>query len=220
MGPTWGRQDPGGSHVGLMNLAITAHYHNPLISKIWIFQIDKDTSNDVKVLSIHKSSFGVHIEPDSVMQARLQHEAIVSNMRSRHDTAIDNMEQKLFDLEEANFEKVGFDAPKTIWKCPTIITCIIVTIYGDCISLLLLISEFSALKLSRNGKTCKYTMEYLWNGQECLTKVAKFSPFACTILHKSCLFCPSWHATSFWKAIILSGLHRGVPLYLFFVQKA
>ena len=40
-------------------------------------------------------------------------------------------------------------------------------------------------------------MEPLWKGQECLTKVAKFGRFPCTILCKSCLFYPSWQATSF-----------------------
>ena len=38
------------------------------------------------------------------------------------------------------------------------------------------------------------TVEPLWKGQECLTK---FGPFPCTILYKSCLFYPSWQATSF-----------------------
>ena len=42
-----------------------------------------------------------------------------------------------------------------------------------------------------------YTVEPLWKGQESLTKVAKFGPFLCTILYKSCLFYPSWQATSF-----------------------
>ena len=32
---------------------------------------------------------------------------------------------------------------------------------------------------------------------ECLTNVAKFGPFPCTILYKSCLFYPSWQASSF-----------------------
>ena len=40
-------------------------------------------------------------------------------------------------------------------------------------------------------------MEPLWKGQESLTKVAKFGPFPCTILYKSCLFYPSLQATSF-----------------------
>ena len=39
-------------------------------------------------------------------------------------------------------------------------------------------------------------MEPLWKGQESLTKVAKFGPFPGTILYKSCLFYPSWQATS------------------------
>ena len=46
-----------------------------------------------------------------------------------------------------------------------------------------------------------------WKGQECLTKVAKLGPFPCTILYKSCLFYPSWQATSFetppsWVAFV------------------
>ena len=55
------------------------------------------------------------------------------------------------------------------------------------------------------------TVKPLWKGQECLTKVAKFCPFPCTILYKSCLFYPSWQATSFerppsWVAFI-EGFH-------------
>ena len=42
-----------------------------------------------------------------------------------------------------------------------------------------------------------YTVEPLWKRKECLTKVAKFGPFPCTILYKSCLSYPSWQATSF-----------------------
>ena len=38
-------------------------------------------------------------------------------------------------------------------------------------------------------------------GQERLTKVAKFGPFACTILYESCLFYPSWQATSFERPL-------------------
>ena len=41
------------------------------------------------------------------------------------------------------------------------------------------------------------TVEALWKGQECLTKVAKLVPFPCTILYNTCLFYPSWQATSF-----------------------
>ena len=55
------------------------------------------------------------------------------------------------------------------------------------------------------------TMKPLWKGQECLTKVAKFGRFPCTILYKLCLFYPSWQATSFerppsWMAFI-EGFH-------------
>ena len=39
------------------------------------------------------------------------------------------------------------------------------------------------------------TVEPLWKGQESIAKVAKFGPFPCTILYKSCLFHPSWEAT-------------------------
>ena len=42
-----------------------------------------------------------------------------------------------------------------------------------------------------------YTVEPLWKGQECLTKIAKFGPFPCAILYKSCLFYPSSQVTSF-----------------------
>ena len=41
-----------------------------------------------------------------------------------------------------------------------------------------------------------YTVETLWKAYVCLTKVAKFGPFSCTILYKSCLSNPSWQATS------------------------
>ena len=56
-----------------------------------------------------------------------------------------------------------------------------------------------------------HTVEPLWKGQESLTKVAKFGQFQCTILYKSCLFYPSWQATSFerpsfWMAFI-EGFH-------------
>ena len=56
-----------------------------------------------------------------------------------------------------------------------------------------------------------HTAEPLWKGQECLIKVAKFGPFPCTILYKSCLFYPSWQATSFerppfWMAFV-EGFH-------------
>ena len=52
-----------------------------------------------------------------------------------------------------------------------------------------------------------HTVKPLWKGQECLTKVAKFGPFPCTILNKSWLFYPSWQAASFerptfWVAFI------------------
>ena len=42
-----------------------------------------------------------------------------------------------------------------------------------------------------------HTVKPLWKGQECLTKVAKLGPSPCTILYISCLFYPSWQATSF-----------------------
>ena len=49
-------------------------------------------------------------------------------------------------------------------------------------------------------------------GTECLTQVAKFGPFRCTILFKSCLFYPSWQTGHlFWKVTILGGLYWGVP---------
>ena len=62
-----------------------------------------------------------------------------------------------------------------------------------------------------NGKRRCTTVEPLWKGQESLTKVAKFGPFRRIILYKSCLFCPSWQATSFerppnWVAFI-KGFH-------------
>ena len=60
-----------------------------------------------------------------------------------------------------------------------------------------------------------HTVEPLWKGQESLTKVAKFGPFPGTILYKSCLFYPSWQATSFerppsWVAFV-ERFHCGWP---------
>ena len=56
-----------------------------------------------------------------------------------------------------------------------------------------------------------HTVEPLLKGQECLTKVAELGQFPCTSLYKSCLFYPSWQATSFerppsWMAF-LEGFH-------------
>ena len=59
-------------------------------------------------------------------------------------------------------------------------------------------------------------MEPLWKGQECLTKVAKFGPFLCTILHKSCLFYPSWQATSFERSPAWVAFIEGFHCILFF----
>ena len=37
MGPIWGRQDPGGPHVGPMNFAIWVHnYHSTAIHMVWL----------------------------------------------------------------------------------------------------------------------------------------------------------------------------------------
>ena len=41
------------------------------------------------------------------------------------------------------------------------------------------------------------TVKTLWKGQECHTKVMKLGSFPYTFLYKSCLFYPSWQATSF-----------------------
>ena len=69
-----------------------------------------------------------------------------------------------------------------------------------------------------------YTVEPRWKGQESLTKVAKFGPFSCTILYKSCLLYPSWQATSFerppsWVAFI-KGFHCIVFVLGFSYQNA
>ena len=55
------------------------------------------------------------------------------------------------------------------------------------------------------------TVKPFWKGQECLSKVAKFGSFPCTILYKPCLFDSSRQATSFerplsWVAFI-EGFH-------------
>ena len=42
-----------------------------------------------------------------------------------------------------------------------------------------------------------YTVKPFWKDQECLTKVVKLGSFWYIILYKSCLFYPSWQATSF-----------------------
>ena len=65
--------------------------------------------------------------------------------------------------------------------------------------------------LSEYQPRYEHTVEPLWKRQECLTKVAKFGPFPYNILYKSCLFYPSWQATSFerppsWVAFI-EGFH-------------
>ena len=56
-----------------------------------------------------------------------------------------------------------------------------------------------------------HTVEPLWKGQECLTKVAKFGPLPGIVLYKSCLFYPSWQATSFERppfgVAFIEGLH-------------
>ena len=67
------------------------------------------------------------------------------------------------------------------------------------------------IAIFQNFSQIWYTVEPLWKGQESLTKVAKFGQFQCTILYKSCLFYPSWQATSFerppfWVAFI-EGFH-------------
>ena len=61
----------------------------------------------------------------------------------------------------------------------------------------------------------QYTVEPLWKGQECLTKVAKFGSFLCTILYKSCLFSPSWQATSFERPPIWVAFIEGFHCILF-----
>ena len=53
------------------------------------------------------------------------------------------------------------------------------------------------------------TVEPLWKGQECLTKVTNFGPFSCTILYKSCLFYPSWQATSFERPSSWAAFREG-----------
>ena len=55
----------------------------------------------------------------------------------------------------------------------------------------------------------RYTVEPLRKGQESLTKVANFGSFPCTILYKSCLFYPSWQATSFERP----------PSWLVFIER-
>ena len=55
--------------------------------------------------------------------------------------------------------------------------------------------------------TILYTMEPLWRGQECLTKVAKFDPYSGTILYKSCFFTP--HD----RPPLLKGHHFRWPLW-------
>ena len=63
--------------------------------------------------------------------------------------------------------------------------------------------------------SCIAKVEPLWKGQESLTKVAKIGPFRRTILYKSIMFVyPPMIGHLFWKATILGGFYRGVPLYI------
>ena len=73
------------------------------------------------------------------------------------------------------------------------------------------------------GLAINYTLEPLWKGWQCLTKVAKFDQFPCTIPYKSCLFYPSRQATSFerpssWVAFT-EGFHCIVKI-LFYIGLA
>ena len=56
MGPTWGRQDPGGSHVGPMNLAIWECY-GQVISQSGESYIRKFTDTPIKHLLIAEDYF-------------------------------------------------------------------------------------------------------------------------------------------------------------------
>ena len=58
-------------------------------------------------------------------------------------------------------------------------------------------AQITILCIEFENYPLKITVEPLWKGQEILTKVAKFGPFPRTIFYKSCLFYPSWQATSF-----------------------
>ena len=44
IGPIWGRQDPGGSHVGHMNLAIWAHF--PFVG--FLYRTDHDVTQSIR----------------------------------------------------------------------------------------------------------------------------------------------------------------------------
>ena len=65
-------------------------------------------------------------------------------------------------------------------------------------------------------------MEPLYKGQESLAKVAEFGTFPHTILYKSCLFYPSWQATSFerppsWVAF-MEGFHC-ILIFISFIRR-
>ena len=70
MGPTWGRQDPGGPHVGHMKLAIQEQYHKDMIrwpeSKIhFSFDLGKNLKVKPQGLVYWKSLAGITLGYDS-----------------------------------------------------------------------------------------------------------------------------------------------------------
>ena len=83
MGLTWGRQDPGGPHVGLMNLVIRGDMETAIISimkppllvieygdersyKYWIFDWLPSGSGTVKWLKIHMDPINPFVNPKSL----------------------------------------------------------------------------------------------------------------------------------------------------------
>ena len=107
-----------------------------------------------------------------------------------------------------------------IWFCTRLIRlkgyfcCLCLSV---CPSVCLFVCDCRSISMTNNLRQVRWwvlqlvkyahTVEPLWKGQESLTKVAKFGPFPSTILYKSCLFYPSWQATSFerppsWVAFV------------------
>ena len=78
------------------------------------------------------------------------------------------------------------------------------------------------IKVPRRGcmeHGLEYTVEPLWEGQGCLTKVAKYGPFPCTILYKSYFFHPSWQVTYFERPPSWVAFIEGFHCFTFHVKK-
>ena len=66
---------------------------------------------------------------------------------------------------------------------------------------------------------CQNTVKPLWKGHECLTKVAKIWSISMHHSLQIMFILPLMTGHLFWKATILGGLYRGVPLYFFYLRR-